>query len=480
MTCRFGTASRLTPPRTDPKRSRSRRSRPPESGGLAVCVSIAVANSECLLRRRQPAAHLSFGRRRRRSRSGRIRLMQLDVAAANDSRRLEISVAQPDPEPVYADPRLAVVLHPDPERHSKAARPTVDHAFAADVTRVRKRRVHEVPGDIRTSQVSRRVEAVVENVHVPPELAVLASTVSTKIDELSRVAEYEPAAGDEVARCRNEVGTGRTARERPRKHQRYCEQHEDRSTHCCSSRIRVSFAWHLDARLRCSDDDIGQAERIRDVQGVDDDAARRLNLLVQHYIQTGDGNGLVRKAGGRNGHATDREPFDVREADGGSTRNRQSSRYDGSGRDADTGYRHREISERGFRCHLVAPPHRRGVQGLRAEQARDAPQGLTGAERVGGIDERAAVRETGDRPENDCCDRARLTGEGLCPAASPAWQRWNSRQTQLCLADSRPRCQSRQRPGDSDDFPKSRCSAWHAHSPLGWLKLKPLRKAPQK
>src|SRR5437879_1614335 len=152
MTCRFGTASRLTPPPTDPKRSRSKRSRPPESGGLAVCVSIAVANSECLLRCRQPAAHLGFGRRRRRSRSGRIRLMQLDVAAANYSRRLEISVAQPDPEPVYADPRLAVVLHPDAEGHVRGAPIDGDHAGSTDITRIRKRWVKKIPRDTRAPQ----------------------------------------------------------------------------------------------------------------------------------------------------------------------------------------------------------------------------------------------------------------------------------------------------------------------------------------
>src|SRR5204862_8011833 len=109
-------------------------------------------------------------------------------------------------------------------------------------------------------------------------------------------------------------------------------------------------------------------------------------------IRAGDRYGLVRKGGGRKAHATDRESVDVRAADSGSTRHRQSSRYDGSGRYAHTGYRHREISERGFRGHLIGPPHRGGVQGFRAEQAGDASQGLARAERVGGIEDRKSTR----------------------------------------------------------------------------------------
>src|SRR5258706_481281 len=101
--------------------------------------------------------------------------MKLDIAAATCrsrgtqfARRLVISVAQPDPEPVAAA-WLAVVFHPDSEPHSEAARPAIDYAFPADITCVRKRRVHEVPRDIRTSQVSRRVEAMVENIHMSPK-----------------------------------------------------------------------------------------------------------------------------------------------------------------------------------------------------------------------------------------------------------------------------------------------------------------------
>src|SRR5258708_3556126 len=157
----------------------------------------------------QRAAHLSFGGRRRGSRGRGIRLMKLDIATAAGrsrgtqfARRLVISITQPDPEPVAAT-GFAVVLHPDPEPHGLAV---VEHACPTDITRVRKRRVHKVPRDISASQVTGRVGAVVENIHVPPELAMLASAVGTKIDELSRVADDPPAAGYEVARRRNEIG----------------------------------------------------------------------------------------------------------------------------------------------------------------------------------------------------------------------------------------------------------------------------------
>ena len=106
--------------------------------------------------------------------------MQLDVAAANYSRRLEISVAQPDPEPVYADPRLAVVLHPDPEGHVRGAPIDGDHTGSTDITRIRKRGVKKIPRDARAPQVTGRIGAVVENIHVPPELAILASTVGSR------------------------------------------------------------------------------------------------------------------------------------------------------------------------------------------------------------------------------------------------------------------------------------------------------------
>src|SRR5229473_7451174 len=115
-----------------------------------------------------------------------------------------------EPEPVLANPRLAVVLHPDSEGHGKAASPAVDHACSTDITRVGKRRVHQVPRDARASQVSGWGVVVVENVHMPPELAILASAVGAKIDPLPRIAHYKPAAGDEVARRRYEVGIGRT------------------------------------------------------------------------------------------------------------------------------------------------------------------------------------------------------------------------------------------------------------------------------
>src|SRR6266849_7893273 len=103
-----------------------------------------------------------------------------------------------EPEPVLANPRLAVVLHPDSEGHGKAARPAVDHACSTDITRVGKRRVHQVPRDARASQVSGRVVGMVENVPMPPELAVLAAAVGAKINEIARVADHPPAAGDEV------------------------------------------------------------------------------------------------------------------------------------------------------------------------------------------------------------------------------------------------------------------------------------------
>src|SRR5690349_20216320 len=157
--------------------------------------------------------------------------MQLDVAAANYSRRLDISDPQLYPAPVYAGPRLTVVLHSDPEGHVRGAPIDGEHARSTDVTRVRERGVKKVPRDTCAPQVTGRIGAVVEDIHVPPELAVLASTVGAKIDELSRVADYEPATGDEVARRRNEVGLGGAARERPRNQQRYREQHVDRSTH---------------------------------------------------------------------------------------------------------------------------------------------------------------------------------------------------------------------------------------------------------
>src|SRR5207245_7294647 len=145
-----------------------------------------------------------------------IFLMKLDVAAAAGlsggaelARREVVSIAQPQSEPVVLT-GFAVVFHPDSERHGKAARPAVDHAFSTDIACVGKRRVHEVARDVRASQVSGRVVPMVEHVHMPPERAVLASAVSAKIDELCLVADYPPAAGDEVAGRRNEVRIGRT------------------------------------------------------------------------------------------------------------------------------------------------------------------------------------------------------------------------------------------------------------------------------
>src|SRR5439155_10798708 len=165
-----------------------------------------------------PRAHLVFGGRRIGSRGGRIVLVKLDVAAAAGrsggtqfARRKVVSI-RPEPKPVAAA-GFAVVLHPDPEPHGKAAGPAVDHAFPADIARVGKRWVHEVPRDVRASQVSGRVEAMVENVHMPPERAILASAVSAEVDLGTRVADYPPAAGDEVAGSRNEVRIGRTGRE---------------------------------------------------------------------------------------------------------------------------------------------------------------------------------------------------------------------------------------------------------------------------
>src|SRR5229473_2746975 len=94
----------------------------------------------------------------------------------------------------------------------------------------------------------------------------------------------------------------------------------------------------LDTGLREPDDDVGQAVQGPDVQGVDDDAVSRLNLLVQDDAQTQNRNRLVRSAGGGDGHAADREPFNVRETGGDCTRHRKGSRYDHVRRDARPGH----------------------------------------------------------------------------------------------------------------------------------------------
>src|SRR2546427_3061145 len=120
--------------------------------------------------------------------------MKLDIAAAaarraQFARRNVVSGVQRDPEPVTAA-GFAVVLHPDPEPRRKAAPVDGHHAKPADIARVGKRRVHEVARDFRASQMAGRGGAVVEHVHMSPELAMLASAVSAKIDELPRVADY--------------------------------------------------------------------------------------------------------------------------------------------------------------------------------------------------------------------------------------------------------------------------------------------------
>src|SRR5437867_8935304 len=112
--------------------------------------------------------------------------MKLDIAAAaGRSRGTQFAcrdagpVLQPDAEPVTAA-RLAVVLHSDSEPHGKSAPIEGDFANPTDVTRVRKIPVHKVSRDLCAFQVGRRTGGVIENVDMPPERAMFASTMSAK------------------------------------------------------------------------------------------------------------------------------------------------------------------------------------------------------------------------------------------------------------------------------------------------------------
>lgn len=134
--------------------------------------------------------------------------MKLDIAAAAlRSRRTQFARRQVEPvapteSELVAATRFAVVLQPDPEPHGRAV---VEHAFPTDIARVGKRGVHQVARDERASQMRGRVEVVVDDVHMPPERAILAATVSAEVELVVYVAEYPSPAGDEVARDRNEV-----------------------------------------------------------------------------------------------------------------------------------------------------------------------------------------------------------------------------------------------------------------------------------
>src|SRR5260221_5208431 len=156
-----------------------------------------------LFRRGQATAHLLFAGGRIGTRGRRVGLMELDVAAAGPvpaqrARGHEIAVVQADPEPVVPS-RLPVVLHAHPEANRL---PRVGPGEPADVARVGKGRVRQVPRDLGAVDMigGGPVEtAVVHVVHVPPEAAVLAPAVRAEVCALTVVPEDESAARDEVA-----------------------------------------------------------------------------------------------------------------------------------------------------------------------------------------------------------------------------------------------------------------------------------------
>ena len=124
--------------------------------------------------------------------------MKLDVAPAairsrgsQFTRREDVPIAEGQSESVVPT-GFAVVLQPHAEPDGKVARAAVDLAFSADITCLGKRRVHEVTGDPRAFQVSGRVEAVMDDVYMAPERAILAATVGAEVDLRAVVVDDQP------------------------------------------------------------------------------------------------------------------------------------------------------------------------------------------------------------------------------------------------------------------------------------------------
>src|SRR5437867_2967967 len=101
--------------------------------------------------------------------------------------------------------RLAVIDEPNAEHH-RLGFERVRRSEAADVASMRACLGRQIPRNLDAVDVIRRSageRAVIDIVHVPPELAVLAPAVSAEVRHLESVGDNPAAAGDEVARYRH-------------------------------------------------------------------------------------------------------------------------------------------------------------------------------------------------------------------------------------------------------------------------------------
>ena len=126
--------------------------------------------------------------------------MQLDVASREPAGAHEEEPVARDLVAVVDDEaklvrraRLAVVDEMHAELHVDAV---VGLGPPADVARVRVRGIEEIAGDLRAAEMP--VGLVIDDVHMAPEIVVLAAAVGAEVHVLAVILEDEAARGDEV------------------------------------------------------------------------------------------------------------------------------------------------------------------------------------------------------------------------------------------------------------------------------------------
>jgi len=132
--------------------------------------------------------------------------MDLDVAALQHAGSQHVSVGQRDTEAVVGT-RFAVIENDDMITDLAVQ---VSLGGAADITTGSVGVDLSIPGDRQTAHM--QFDIVVDKVHVPKELVVLASRDQTEVGVVIGIVDHKSPASGEVARFRNDVGICERAR----------------------------------------------------------------------------------------------------------------------------------------------------------------------------------------------------------------------------------------------------------------------------